>query len=141
MLKQCQMENPDPNQGAVSRVISILRRVTRWVQLAPFIYLVLYGLYMCFCAFIPEGIACLVDGIMTTSPILTTGLLFLSRVLKLCNWHKTACLLPPASQVETFVDSYLFTFTQNEIIFINTALGILSLAFIIRAHRHFFNGR
>ena len=135
------MEAPDPSQGAVSRLVSILRRVTRWVQLAPFIYLVLYGLYMCLCAFMPEGFVCFADSMMSTSPILTSGLLLLSRVLKLCKWHKAACLFPSASQVETFVDSYLFTFTQNEIILINTALGILSLAFIIRAHRHFFNGR
>ena len=110
-------------------------------QLAPFVYLAFYSAYLIIGCFSSDALVSLADGMIFSSPFTTTGMLFLSRLLKLCRWHKAACLIPSASQIEGFIDSYIFTFTQNEIILINTALGILSLAFIIRAHRHFFNGR
>ena len=135
------MENQDRQRDAVSRVIEILRKVTRIVQIAPFVYLAFYSAYLIIGCFSPDTLVSLADGVLFSSPLATTGMLFLSRLLKLCRWHKAACLIPSASQIEGIIDSYLFTFTQNEIILINTALGILSLAFIIRAHRHFFNGR
>lgn len=135
------MENQDRQRDAVSRVIEILRKVTRIVQIAPFVYLAFYSAYLIIGCFSSDALVSLADGVIFSSPFATTGMLFLSRLLKLCRWHKAACLIPSASQIEGIIDSYLFTFTQNEIILINTALGILSLAFIIRAHRHFFNGR
>lgn len=135
------MDSPDRQRDAVSRVIEILRKVTRIVQIAPFVYLAFYSAYLIIGCFSSDALVSLADGVIFSSPFTTTGMLFLSRLLKLCRWHKAACLIPSASQIEGIIDSYLFTFTQNEIILINTALGILSLAFIIRAHRHFFNGR
>lgn len=135
------MDSPDRQRDAVSRVIEILRKVTRIVQIAPFVYLAFYSAYLIIGCFSSDALVSLADGVLFSSPLATTGMLFLSRLLKLCRWHKAACLIPSASQIEGIIDSYLFTFTQNEIILINTALGILSLAFIIRAHRHFFNGR
>ena len=135
------MDSHDRQRDAVSRVIEILRKVTRIVQIAPFVYLAFYSAYLIIGCFSSDALVSLADGVIFSSPFATTGMLFLSRLLKLCRWHKAACLIPSASQIEGIIDSYLFTFTQNEIILINTALGILSLAFIIRAHRHFFNGR
>ena len=135
------MDSPDRQRDAVSRVIEILRKVTRIVQIAPFVYLAFYSAYLIIGCFSSDALVSLADGVIFSSPFTTTGMLFLSRLLKLCRWHKAACLIPSASHIEGIIDSYLFTFTQNEIILINTALGILSLAFIIRAHRHFFNGR
>ena len=135
------MDSPDRQRDAVSRVIEILRKVTRIVQIAPFVYLAFYSAYLIIGCFSSDALVSLADGVIFSSPFATTGMLFLSRLLKLCRWHKAACLIPSASHIEGIIDSYLFTFTQNEIILINTALGILSLAFIIRAHRHFFNGR
>ena len=134
------MDNPDPH-GAVSSVIRILRRTTRIVQLAPFAYLVFYAVYLLAGSFISEEMLCLTDSVMTVSPITTIGMLVASRMYKLCRWHKAACLLPTTSQVEGYIDSFVFTFTQEEIIIINVSLGIAALFFLAAAIKHFSHGR
>lgn len=135
------MENQDRQRDVVSRVIEILRKVTRIVQIAPFVYLAFYAAYLFVGCFVSDEVISLIDGFMNTSPVVTTGMLVLSKLLKLCKWHKTACLIPSVSQIEGFIDGYVFTFTQMEIMLINLLLGIASLSYIIYAHRHFFNGR
>jgi len=136
------MDSRDRSRDAASRVIEILRKVTRLVQLAPFVYLALYSLYLFAGVFASEETVCLADGAMFGSPLVTILFLTLSRLLKLCKWHKVACLIPSASQMEGVVDCYFFTFTQNEIILINVILGILSFLFLMFANKRFFsNGR
>lgn len=133
------MDNRDRQRDAVSKIIGILRRVTRLIQLAPFVYLAIYSAYLLLGCIVPDDIVCLADGVMFSSPLATTAMLVLSRALKLCRWHKAACLIPSASQIEGVVDSYLFTFTQTEIVIINILLGVISFAFLIFAKKHFFH--
>ena len=120
-------------------MLDVLRGVTKTVQLIPFVYLAFYAVHMIASAFAPEWLVFISDGILTASPFVTTFMLVLSRILKLCNWHKTACLFPSLSQIEGAVDSYLFTFTQNEIIILNILIGAASAAFLILANKHFFH--
>lgn len=131
------MDSPDP-QGAVSSVVRILRKATRLVQLAPFAYLVFYVVYLLTCSFMPEGLLCAADAVMLVSPATGGGMLVASRLFKLCRWHKAACLIPFASQLEGCIDSYVVTFTQSEIVIINTAIGLAALTFLALAFRHFF---
>lgn len=134
------MDSPDPH-GAVSSVIRILRKATRIVQLAPFAYLCVYAAYLLLGYFASEEALCLADSVLTVSPITTVGMLAASRIFKLCRWHRIACLLPTSSQVEGYIDCYLFTFTQEEILAINIMLGLVALTFLILAIRHFSNAR
>ena len=66
-------------------------------------------------------------------------MLVLSRILKLCKWHKTAVLIPLSLQTEGYIDGFVFTFTENEIIFLNTAIGFTAVIFLYLAHNHFLN--
>ena len=132
------MENQD-QRSAVSAVIGILRRLTRLVQLAPFAYLFVYALYLLFSWFLPEPILGAIDSLVFLSPATSGGFLVLSRLLKLCKWHKAAIMIPLSSQVEGFVDSFLFTFTEFEIIAINVVIGAAAIIFLILANRHFFH--
>ena len=134
------MESPDP-RSAVSSIIRILRKATRIVQLAPFVYLCVYAVYMLFGWAVSEETLCVADSLLTISPNTTGGMLVASHLFKLCRWHRIACLLPASSQVEGYIDSSVITFTQQEIMLINLALGILSLAFLLLAIRHFSYGR
>ena len=134
------MEAPDPS-GAVSSVIRILRKATRIVQLAPFAYLVFYVVYMLFGWFASEETLCLADSVMTLTPVATSSLLVASYLFKLCRWHRIACVLPFSSHVEGYIDSYVITFTQEEIIAINVTIGLVALTFLILAIRHFAYGR
>ena len=133
------MDSQDQS-SAVSAVIKILRRVTRIVQIAPFAYLCFYAVYMLFGYWMSEEALCLLDSVFSASPVTIGGMLVASRLLKLCVWHKAACLIPAGSQLESCIDSFIVTFTQQEIIFINAALGILAVAFTFLAIRHFSHG-
>ena len=135
------MDSPD-QRSAVSSVIRILRRLTRLVQLAPFAYLLLYSAYLLFSWFLPDSLLGLMDSIVFVSPAASGGMLVLSRMLRLCKWHRTAILIPFSSQIEAYVDSFVFTFTENEIALINVALGVSASVFLLMANKHFFhNGR
>ena len=136
------MDSPDRQRDAASRIIGILRRVTRVAQLAPFVYLTFYSVYLIIGCFSSDALVSLADGVMFSSPLVTTGMLVLSRMLKLCKWHRTAILIPFSSQIEAYVDSFVFTFTENEIVLINVALGVSAFVFLLMANKHFFhNGR
>ena len=132
------MDSPD-QRSAVSSVIRILRRLTRLVQLAPFAYLLLYSVYLLFSWFLPGSLLGLLDSVVFVSPAASGGMLVLSRILKLCKWHRTAILIPFSSQVEAYVDSFVFTFTENEIVFLNMTTGVTAILFLYLAHNHFFN--
>ena len=113
--------------------------MTRLVQLAPFAYLLLYSVYLLFSWFLPGSLLGLLDSVVFVSPAASGGMLVLSRILKLCKWHRTAILIPFSSQVEAYVDSFVFTFTENEIVFLNIAIGVTAILFLYFAHKHFFN--
>lgn len=132
------MESRD-RRSAVSAVIDILRRLTRIVQIAPFVYLLVYAGYLLFSWFLPEGVLGFLDSVVFLSPATSGGMLVLSRLLKLCKWHRTAILIPLSSQIEGYVDSFVVTFTENEIVAINVAIGLLAVAFVVLAFKHFFH--
>lgn len=126
-------------RSAVEAVIGVLRRLTRIVQVAPFVYLAIYAPYLLFSWLLPDSVLGFLDSIIFVSPVASGGMLVLSRILKLCKWHKAAVLIPLSSQTESFVDGFVFTFTENEIIFLNTAIGITAVLFLYLAHNHFLN--
>lgn len=134
------MDNPD-QRSAVKAAFAILRKATRIVQLAPFAYLCFYAVYLLAGPFAGDNMLGLADSLMMVSPVTTIGFLVASKLFKLCPWHKIACLLPSASQVEGYIDSFVITLTQEEIFFINTAIGILALVYLAAAVKHFFYGR
>ena len=90
---------------------------------------------------VSEEALCIADSLMTVSPVTAGGLLIGSRLFRLCRWHRIACLLPFSSQVEGCIDSYVITFTQEEILLVNALIGIASLVFIILAVKHFTHER
>lgn len=135
------MENPDQRAGAVSSLVKILRKITRIVQVAPFAYLLLLGICLLFESILPDWLFRLSVNLLNTPVYMIVGMLFLGRWLKLCSWFRTACLLPFTTKVESYIDSFVFSFTQNEVVIINTAIGILFFAFLFLTFRHFFHGR
>ena len=134
------MDSPD-RQDAANSGIKKMRRLTRFVQLAPFAYVLLYALYMLMGSFLPEETLCAIDSVMIDSPLMTGGFMVLSKLMNLCRWHKAAVLIPSASQIEGYIDSFVVTFTQEEIFFINLSIGILACCFFFIACRHFIHGR
>lgn len=134
------MESQD-REGAVSHLVKILRKVTRIVQLVPFAYLLLLSVYLLLEFALPDWALRLADNLLNAPVYSIVAMLGAGRLLKLCQWFKTACLLPLATKVESWIDSFVITFTQEEVIIINTILGILFLIYIYLAKRHFFHGK
>ena len=134
------MDSPD-RQGAANSGIKKMRRLTRFVQLAPFAYVLLYALYMLMGSLLPEETLCAIDSAAINSPLVTGGMMVLSKLMNLCRWHKAAVLIPFTSQIEGYIDSFVITFTQEEIFFINLSIGILAISFFFIACRHFIHGR
>lgn len=130
----------DP-RSAVRYVIGVLRKVTRIMQLAPFVYLLIYCAILLSESFLPSFVLDWIDVTLFASPAMTAGTLFFSRLLKLCQWHKTACLIPASSQVANFIDGYVITFTQQEVAIINGTILVASVLFLLLSYRHFFDGR
>lgn len=135
------MESQDQRAGAVSSLVKILRKITRIVQIAPFAYLLLLGICLLFESVLPDWLFRLSVNLLNTPVYMIVGMLFLGRWLKLCSWFRTACLLPFTTKVEGYIDAFVFSFTQNEVVIINTAIGILFIAFLFLTFRHFFHGR
>ena len=135
------MENRDQRAGAVSSLVRILRKITRIVQLAPFAYLFLLGIVLLLESTLPDWALRLMSNLLDAPVYTTIGMLLFGRILKLCSWFRTACLLPFTTKVGGYVDSFVYTFTQNEVVLVNTLLGITFLLFIYLSFRHFFHGR
>lgn len=133
------MDNQD-HESAVKTVVTVLRKATRLVQLAPFVYLGFYGLYLILGSLIPEVVLNIADALFIASPLTIVGMLMLSSLFKLCRWHKIACVFPALSQVEGFVDNNIITLTQLEVLYTNLAIGILALTYLSFAIRHFIYG-
>lgn len=135
------MESQDQRAGAVSSLVNILRKITRIVQIAPFAYLLLLGVCLICESVLPDWLFDLSSNLLNAPVYTVVGLLCVGRWLKLCAWFRTACILPFATKVEGYVDAFVFPFTQDEVVLINTATGVLFVAFIFLTFRHFFHGR
>lgn len=136
------MDSPAPNQGKVKSLILLFRKITRFVQLTPFAFLFLYALSSLLRVVSSDIFDSFIDIVFYISPAVTASMLFLSRFMKLCRYHKIACLLPSSTQVLDAIDNYVITFTCNEIIILYMVLGVFCILFLYQSHKIFFgNGR
>ena len=131
------MDNQD-QKGVVSHLVAVLRKMTRIMQVLPFAYLLILAVYLLTESVLPDWTLRVADNVLNVPCMAILGMIGIGRILKLCVWHRAACLLPISTKVESYVDSFVITFTQNEVILFNTCLGILFLGFIAFAYRHFF---
>lgn len=131
------MENLDL-RAAVNKLTKVLRKTTRMFQLLPFVYLFLYTICCLSELIIPDAFLSSFESFVLISPAGTLFFLVMSRLLELCSWHKIACLFPVSSTTVDYIDGFILTFTEQEMIIINITTGILSALFLISAYLHFF---
>lgn len=93
-------------------LIKKLRQITRAVQLMPFIYGGFYVLSLTIYITGTEEAATLCDTLFYVSPIVAIEFLILSRLLKLCKWHRTACCVPLIPQVVSMIDYYIIQLSE-----------------------------
>lgn len=134
------MDNQDP-KDVLGKLVIVLRKLTRLVKAIPFTCLIIYSIYLLLGLFCCETVISWLDSLIIISPATTVTLLSLSKVLKLCKWHKTACVFPLTTQAESFVDNNIIQFTQGEIVAINLIIAIAVVFFLAAVYKHFYNGR
>lgn len=115
-----------------------MRAITTMVQIAPFVYAL-----FCIAAYVmyltaPEEVLFVTDLFLYVSPIVVVNNLINSHILKLCAWHRTACLLPLFPNALVALDRYLYELpvsyaTANIIIII-----VLTALLLIAAYNVFF---
>ena len=115
-------------------LVKKLRYVTLAVQLMPFIYTVPYVVSIIASYFLSYDSARIFDTLFYVSPVTVGAFLVLSKLLRLCRWHKTACILPLLPQVVSFIDYYIIELTEvaaqvNIILFGSMALLLLVAAY------------
>ena len=133
------MDNQEPG-SVVKSLVEILRRVTRVTQIAPFLFLLFLALYLLTEYFLPDWALRIADSVLNVPVYVVACMLGFGRLLKLCRWYITACLLPLLTKVSSYVDSYIITLWQEEVLIVNTILGVVYLVFLVCAYRHFFRG-
>lgn len=131
------MESQD-QRAVVHKLTMILRKVTRLTQWIPFVYLGVYVVVSFSEPRLTEELLCLRDSVGAVMPLANVGFLTLSHLLELCRWHRIACILPLSTPAADYVDNYVIQFTQNEVVFLNLSIGIISLLFLVLANHHFF---
>lgn len=100
----------------------------------PFIYTAIYLISISLSYAIPEDYIWILDTLFYVSPVTISAFLVLSKLLRLCRWHKTACVLPLLPQVVSFTDYYIIELTEvaaqvNIILFGSMAVILLVAAY------------
>ena len=122
----------------VLEMLERLKRITNLVKILPFffsgLYIVLMTMY-----FIPnESLWFVLDTFFYVSPVVAVVFTLLSKTLGLCNWHRTACVLPVIPQAFVLVDKFAFDLTRIGF-FLHTVLTMtLFLTLLICAFNVFY---
>lgn len=119
-------------------LVSTLRRVTTAVQVLPFVYSALSIITLSVYNFIPEEAQSQLDTLFYISPICIVAFLILSKLLRLCKWNKTACILPAIPQIVGFIDCYIITLTVPEAYIINAVIIVMTVLLLVAAYKVFF---
>lgn len=121
-------------RGNIQAVVSILRKTTRTVKIAPFVLVTMYMLAMVGYMLFSDVVAVTLDTLFYVSPLVVILLWMLSRSLKMCNWHRFECVLPLVSQIPIFFDDYISQFDYDGAFVNISVVGLLFLLSLINAY-------
>lgn len=100
----------DRTHSNLEDLIKKLRYITAAVQIIPFIYSAIYVVCMVLYLFCSEDVVKLCDAMFYVSPVTVGVLLVLSKLLRMCIWHRAACMIPILPQTVSLVDYYIVRF-------------------------------
>ena len=132
------MESEQSRNNVVLSALNILRRVKKAVQLSPFVYAFAYIVILLLYDTASDMVLDVLDDLFYVSPVVIVINLVYSRILKMCAWHKTACLLPLIPEIANMSEEFPIEFTISQAQIINYASAITSILFLIAAYKVFF---
>ena len=118
-------------------LIKTLRRTTTAVQVLPFVYSALYIILLSTYQFVPENMQSVMDNLFYVSPVCMVAFLILSKTLRLCKWHKTACIIPFIPQAVNIIDCHVVMLSENAAIVANVTLFISTALLLVAAYKVF----
>ena len=131
------MDSQD-RRADLKRLVDTLRRVTTAVQILPFIYSAISIVLLAVYNIVPESVQMLLDTLFYVSPVTVVAFLLLSKLLHMCVWHKSACVLPLVPQAVSLTDYYIINLTVPEVWVANTLIVVMSAILLFAAYKVFF---
>lgn len=128
----------------LNSIIESQVRIVLAIQLAPFVYTLLFIAVFSLAFFSTNAtLLTVIDYLCFISPIVIVAHLVYSWMLRFCIWHRLACALPIIPQVVDLYDTYVSTFTVEQIIIVKATIIITILLYFLFAYGTFFsrNGR
>lgn len=115
-------------------LVDTLRHVTTAVQVMPFIYVPFYIVVLIVYYFASDEVLRIVDMLFYVSPMTVFAFLVLSKLLRLCKWHRRAVALPLLPQIVNLLDYYVIDMSEiavrvNFYIVISMAILLLIAAY------------
>ena len=131
------MERQDPRAELIRTIHMMVSRVTKAVQVTPFIYSSIFVIVYFLYSFVDEKVMDIIDMGFYISPLVMVIFLVYSRILHLCKWHRITCVLPLVPQIYYILDS-VFTFSQDEVLVANILTVIMLIILLISAYKVFY---
>ena len=126
-------------QGSnLENLVKKLRTITTVVQLLPFVYASLYVVAMLVYLFGSETFSVICDHLFYISPIVVIYNLVLSKSLRLCVWHKSACLLPVFPECVGVFDRLILNLSELAALINILSIILVTIALLISAYNVFF---
>lgn len=88
-----------------------------------------------------ETVMTILDTLLYVSPVIVIQFLILSKILRLCRWHKLACILPVFPQIPVILDHTVVKFSERAVDAHVITMMVMSFLLLISAYKVFFYGR
>lgn len=128
------MENQEDKFEKVLYAIGILRNVTRFVKIVPFVYALLFLLCMILYWHCDENILGIIDQCFYVSPIVCLTFIRLSYYLKLCNWYRLQCCLPMFPLPTIIIDESFYEFESEAMYISIVTISVVFLLSLVNAY-------
>jgi hypothetical protein len=138
------MEKEEQGLPRLNSIIDSQVRIVLAVQLAPFVYTILFLVVFSLAFFSTNAtVLTTINYFCFISPLVVVAHLIYSWMLRFCVWHRFACALPIIPQLVDLYDTYISPFTVEQIIIVKATIIVTILLYFLFAYGTFFsrNGR
>lgn len=125
-------------RNTLARAAERIRYMIGTVKITPYLFLVVYCLCLTFDCTGNIKVLGVIEKFYGCTVGMSFILLFMSKTLDLCIWHKTACIIPSSSAILSFIDDYIISLSQEEVLISNIILLVLTFCYIIVSFIHFY---
>lgn len=127
----------DQRRLSLEELIRKLRNITTVVQLLPFIYGFLFILALIAYLVLPDWVSVLCDHFFYVSLTVILYNLILSRTLRLCRWHRIACIVPLFPEIVSLADLTLINLSSRAAVVNIITIISMTLLLLIAAYNVF----